>query len=116
MLAILLAVGLGMSARLSACLAPLTEQVARAGELARVNSDTGEQLLEEAWKTWQNCRDFAAAVLDHSPMEEIDGMFAAARTYGLTGIGEAMAAECSRLVEWIQAMAESQKLTWQNLL
>lgn len=112
----LLTVGVGISARLSAYLDPLTEQVAQAADAARTDAVFASGLLEASRQTWKKCRDFTAAVLDHSPMEQIDGLFATAQSYGKSGIWEAMAAECGRLTEWIQAMAESQRLTWRNLL
>ena len=113
----LMAVGLTLSCRMSRIHEPLAQKLTRAAEAARV-SDLSEanQWLEEAWQDWENNRNFSAAVTDHGPMEEIEGLFAAAGYYGLTGDEEEMAAACGRLAALTQAMAESHTLSWWNLL
>lgn len=113
----LLAVGFLLSGRISRSHLPLAQKLTRAAEAARVSDlSLANSLLEEARQDWERNRNFAAAVTDHSPMEQIESFFAAAEYYSQTGDEAELAAACGRLAALTQALAESQMLSWWNLL
>ena len=76
----------------------------------------GNALVEKAYAQWQKSWRSTASVVDHAPMDEADGLFAQLQSYGATGQKEHMAACCARLSSLMEAIAESQALTWWNLL
>jgi hypothetical protein len=49
-------------------------------------------------------------------MDEINGLFAQAKTYLQTGAREDFAATRSRLSQLISAVSDAHKLTWWNLV
>ena len=96
---------------------PLAEKLTRTAEAARASDfSLAQELLEEARQDWNSHRKTLAAVTDHQPMEEIEGLFAAADCYDLADNGEEMAAACAHLAALIQALSESNRLSWWNLL
>ena len=96
---------------------PLAEKLTRTAEAARVsNISLANELLEDARQDWDRHRKALAAMADHQPMEEIEGLFAAADSYGLAEDEEEMAAACAHLAALIRALAESNRLSWWNLL
>lgn len=78
--------------------------------------DAGMRLAKQAQQLWQKRWNTTAAVADHSPMEEIDGLFAQLESYARTGHEEEFAALCSQLSKRVRAMGEAHSLTWYNLL
>ena len=82
-----------------------------AGELA-----AGNALVQEALSLWQKSWHGTASVVDHAPMDEVDGLFAQLQAYSAAGQTHHMAAYCARLSLLIEAIGESQSLTWWNLL
>ena len=76
----------------------------------------GAQLAQTAKEIWQQRRDLTAAVADHGPMEEIDGLFAQAEIYAQTGKETEFAAYCTRIARLVEAVGEAHSLNWQNLL
>ena len=82
-------------------------QAALSGDLeeAKALAKTAQGRWDEAWRK-------VAAVTSHTPMDEIDSLFAQAllRREGVT-----FAAECARLSKLVEACAETHRLTWWNL-
>lgn len=76
----------------------------------------GIALAQQAKQQWQKNWRSSAAVADHAPMDEIDGLFAQLETYGQAGLSETFAAYCARLSQLVSAMGEAHSLTWWNLL
>ena len=96
---------------------PLADKLTRTAEAARAsNLSLAHELLEDARQDWNRRRKVVAAMADHQPMEEIEGLFGAASCYGLADHGEEMAATCAHLAALMRAMAESNRLSWWNLL
>ena len=92
-------------------IAETLEQAASVTDQAAANA-----LLAQALSDWERHWYNTAVVTDHAPMEEVDGLFAQAKSYGQTGKMEDFAALCMRIAQYIRATAESHKPTWWNLL
>lgn len=78
--------------------------------------DAGITLARQAHEVWEQRWNITAAVADHAPMDEIDGLFAQLETYARAGQGADFAALCNRLSKLIDAVGEAHSLTWWNLL
>lgn len=86
-------------------------QAALAGDL-----EQGIRLAEQARKTWDNRWHTVASFADHSPMDEIDSLFAQMEVYGQTENPEDFASHCTRLSMLVAAVGEAHSLNWWNLL
>ena len=80
--------------------------------------DTAEGLAtaQAARRRWHGGRNATAAIADHAPMDEIDGLFAQLEIYGQLRSPMELAAVCARLSALVSAMGEAHQLTWWNLL
>ena len=89
-------------------------------ELSLAETAARERQLEEARhhgrraeSLWQSARPFIAAACDHTPMEEIEGLFA---QLAITRDPDGFAAVCTDLALRIHALEDAHVLNWQNLL
>ena len=73
-------------------------------------------LAETARNQWDAAWHRIAAMADHAPMDEIDGLFAQLRRYQETGVIADFAAYCSRISQLITAVGEAHSFNWWNLL
>lgn len=78
--------------------------------------DRGVALAQTAKQAWERHRPLTATVADHEPMEEIDSLFAQVEIYAQTEQNTEFAAYCTRLARLVEAIGQTHKLTWQNLL
>lgn len=65
---------------------------------------------------WEKGRSLRAVLGDHTPMEEIDDLFAELRIYGAAGEKTEFARTCSALSSRVKAMGEAHRLSWWNIL
>lgn len=111
MLLILLVLSLVTGCCLDRFQSPLTRQLQQAADFARQEEWTQAKTLAENTKeNWQRCREKIACVADHTPMEEIDELFARLSCYD--GDKEEYAAICACLSQRIRAVADAHKLSW----
>ena len=68
--------------------------------------------VRDSWKKWEH---FRACFADHSPMEEIDGLFAEMEIFAAAEEQVHFAATCAALSERMEAMADAHSLGWWNL-
>lgn len=73
-------------------------------------------LTEEARQCWQRSLPFTAMFADHEPIEQIDSCFAQVAIYLRQEDADNFPAACGALARLARAMADSQRLSWQNLL
>jgi hypothetical protein len=92
----------------------LLEQAAAAAELG--NWQQAEELTRQAEGKWQRYHHFTAAFADHTPMDELDGLFAELMIFLKNRESPHFASTCARLPLLAQAMADSHGLQWWNLL
>ena len=80
------------------------------------NLTAGQNTAAKAKASWEACWHASAAVADHAPMDEIDGLLAQVECYGRANQPGDFAACCARLSLLVRAMCEAHALTWWNLL
>lgn len=97
--------------------APGAKDLDQAAALA-LEKDWGkaEALSIRARKNWEKTRPFTASLVDHEPMEEIDGLFAEAAVYAAARDEVSFSATCVYLAELLNAIGESHSLKLWNLM
>lgn len=96
---------------------PICENLDNACKLSREgNTEAATEFARNAYKKWQKSWHGIAALADHSPMDEIDGLFAQAEEYARMGDHKSFAANCARLSKLVTAVAEAHSLSWWNLV
>lgn len=73
-------------------------------------------LVDLANARWTKYHDFTAAFADHTPMDEMDTLLEELEIYGQSRENPHFSATCANLYFIATAFAESQLLTWWNLL
>ena len=79
-------------------------------------TETGTQLAQQARLLWKKNWKVTALAADHSPMDEIDGLFAQLEFFAKTGNMDGLGANCARLTELMEAISDAHALTWWNVL
>ena len=97
------------------------EPIARELELAGTCALAGqwhraETLAEDAEARWEKGAHFRGCFADHTPMEEIDGLFARLLEYCREEDTGEFAAGCRELSRLVKAMTDAHKPNWWNLL
>lgn len=96
---------------------PISEQLEQACDYAFAGQiDTAGDLTRQANTQWEKHWHQLAIVADHSPMDEIDGLFAQANMYARMGSATDLSATCARISKLVDAIAEAHSLTWWNLI
>jgi hypothetical protein len=80
------------------------------------NFETARQYAEEAKNLWEKRKNATATVADHTPMEEIDHLFAETDIYARTEEIPHFAACCAQLAVMIRNMGDAHALNLWNLL
>lgn len=113
----LLAGGIAATWGMDECHEPIARDLANAAETA-VHGDweQGEALMLRARDTWGRSRRFSACFADHTPMEEIDALFAEVEVYAAAREEADFAAGCAALSKKVEAMGQAHGATWWNLL
>ena len=65
---------------------------------------------------WENHWNGTATVADHSPMDDVDALFAEMEIYAESEEEPHFAACCRQLSQRIQAMAGAHRFSWWNIL
>lgn len=76
---------------------------------ARKTVDSAREQWEQGWNLW-------AAFGDHTPMEEIDALFAVLRIHAAAGERTQFAEACAALSQRVEAMGAAHQLSWWNVL
>lgn len=116
-LAILLCVALLVSAVMDRLHAPIAQDLQDAA-LAAKNGDweSAATLAGSAADRWQHCKRFTAALADHSPMDDMEGLFAELEVYLQQREMPHFAATCRHLAYLAGAMGDNHAMSWWNLL
>lgn len=116
-LALLLAIGLFISFAMNRIYTPITNLLEEAAAAAlQENVSDAKEKAEKAKKLWETYKNATATVADHTPMEEIDHLFAEAEIYARTEEVPHFAACCAQLAAMVQAMGDAHALNLWNLL
>ena len=78
--------------------------------------DGGISLGLQATSRWDRHWNGTATVADHSPMDEVDALFAEMEIYAKTEEKPHFAAVCKELSQRIQAFADAHRFSWWNIL
>lgn len=71
---------------------------------------------EEAAQTWQQHWGLRAALGEHTPLEEIDELFAQLKIYSAAGEKTDFAQTCAALSQRMETIANAHSLHWWNIL
>ena len=117
LLVILLVLGLMSTRAMKKIHAPVAQQLTRAAEDTREGSrERGRLNFQAAKETWQAWENFRACFSDHTPVEEIDALFAQLEIYCAAREDTAFAAGCMELAEKVRAIGDAHGLVWWNIL
>lgn len=117
LLAVFLLAGMVISAVMSDAHMPTQDLLQQAADATLSGDfDRGVQIGMEAKDRWEQQWNGTAIVADHSPMDDIDALFAEMEIYAKTGEEPHFAACCRELAQRLQAMAEAHKFSWWNVL
>ena len=117
LLVVMLAMGIFLMGAFSAIHGPLGGQLRKAREAAVAeNWEEAAVCIDQAQESWKKYRHFVAAVADHEPLEEMDGLFARLEVLCHLRQADEFAADCAQLARLCDAMAQSQRISWWNLL
>ena len=84
--------------------------------LNQAAENTDPKLAQKAKNLWDSCHHGIATLADHTPMDEVDGLFRELRIYGRLQEMPHFTALCAHIQECIQSFRESHQLSWWNLL
>jgi len=95
-----------------------TEQLLSQAAEKTLNGDFEEAVAlgQEAKARWDKYWNSTATVADHSPMDDVDALFAEMEIYAKTKEEPHFAACCKELAQRIQAVAEAHRFSWWNIL
>lgn len=117
LLLVLLAGSICVTCAMGQCHEAIARDLSSAAEEA-IHGDWGQgkALLLRAREAWGSTRRFAACFADHTPMEEIDALFAQVEVYAEAREEPDFAAGCAALARKMEAMGQAHGITWWNLL
>lgn len=116
-LALLLAIGLFISFAMNRIYTPITNLLEEAAAAAlQENVSDAKEKAEKAKTLWDKYKNATATVADHTPMEDIDHLFAEMDIYMKADEHPHFAACCAQLAVKIQNMGDAHKLNLWNLL
>lgn len=117
LLAILLALGLFIQTATQRNSIPVASALHNAADSALSGRwKAAEHYSSLATDRWKSRWHATAALADHQPMEDIDGLLAQLPVYAAAEDAEEFAAACSDLARRVEAMADAHALHWWNLL
>lgn len=95
----------------------ISSLIAQAEEASlRGDWDQSDSLIRQAKGQWEAHWGLSASLTDHSPMEQVDSLFEQLDVYLRARDPVGCGGLCAQLGKALEAIAESQSLTWWNLL
>lgn len=117
LLLVLLGGGLGAACAMEKAQTPVIGALSRASREALAgNWQQAGKHAAMAQAQWEDNWEAVASLADHSPMEEIDGLFAELGVFLHTREDVHFSATCARLCKQLRAMSEAHTVNWHNLL
>ncbi len=116
-LLVFLVLGIVVAVSMDIACEPIAQQLeAAAREALFGDLEKGISMAAEVKAGWSATWRGMATVADHTPIDEIEGLFAEMEVYAHARDGEHFAACCAQLSRLMEAMADAHALTWWNLL
>ena len=75
-----------------------------------------QSFSQQAQQLWQRHHHFTAAFADHTPMDELDGLFAELLIFSAKQESPHFESTCARLIQATRSMADSHGIQWWNIL
>ena len=100
----------------NACQQPIRDLDRAAEAATEENWNLAAALITRAKKDWQQHRKLAAALVNHSPLEQIDTGFAQLDTYIAAADSVQFSALCACLEQSLKLLHQSHTFHWWNLL
>ena len=116
-LLLLLAAGIFCSLSMQKIHRGISQQLRQAAQYAQ-NGQWQQACTQaqQARQAWETARNMTAATADHTPMDEIEGLFAQLEVYTTQQQPADFAATCLLLAKLTDAIGANHRLNWQNLL
>ena len=116
-LALFLVLGLLVSYMMQQVTQPISGLLEQAADAALSgDGDQGQLLARQAEKRWKSGWKVVALAVDHSPMDEIDGLFAQINFFARIDDRAQFGACCARVAELVEAVSDAHVCTWWNIL
>ena len=116
-LVVFLILGIVIAGAMDKAHLPTGELLTQAAEMTLNGEfEKGVALGMEAKTQWEKKWSGTAAVADHSPMDEVDALFAEMEIYARTGEEPHFAACCKELAQRVRSVADAHRFSWWNLL
>ena len=116
-LAVLLAMGIGLLWGSSVFFEELSEDLRQAGELALAgNWQAAGEKVEKSREKWEAYRPFWASFTDHEPVEQMQNLFSQLELYQARQLEVDFAAVCHNLIHLAEAIDEAHSLRWWSVL
>lgn len=117
LLLLLLGVGLTVSAGMDRIHLGIRDSLRQAQAAAHAEDwPTAQALVDRAYGDWQRYHPITASFADHTPMDELDTLFAELQIFSQQKEMPHFSAVCGHLAEAAASMANNHRLTWWNLL
>lgn len=117
LLVVLLAVGIFSTWQMQRSHGPMAEDIRQARVMAQAGQwEMAEECVSRAKRGWEKSWGISASFSDHEPMERINALFAQLEVCG--GIRETASycLICAQLQQELEAMGETHRFVWWNLL
>ncbi|MBQ8881121.1 MAG: DUF4363 family protein [Oscillospiraceae bacterium] len=116
-LAVFFSLGLAVSVFAGRAHQPTGKLLEQAAEKTLAGDfEGGVALAMEAKERWKKQWNGTASIADHSPMDEVDALFAEMEVYARTGEEPHFAACCKELAQRLEAIAGAHRFSWWNVL
>lgn len=116
-LAVLLTGGTVVTCSMNATHSQISHTLQQAADTAMAGDlNKAVELAADAKQQWERHWRFTAAFADHTPMDELDSLFAEMEIFAEARDMPHFAVCCASLAKAAQAMADSHNLSWWNLL
>ena len=116
-LAVLLAMGIGLLWGSSVFFEELSQDLQQAGDFALAgNWQAAGEKVEKSREKWEAYRPFWASFTDHEPVEQMQNLFSQLELYRTRQLEVEFAAVCRNLVHVAEAIDEAHGLRWWSVL
>ena len=116
-LVVFLVLGFAVSVAMDNAHEPACDLLTQAADMTLAgNFEEAIPLAMEAKDRWEQAWNGTAVVADHSPMDDVDALFAEMVTFAESGEQPHFASCCRELAKRVQAVSEAHKFSWWNVL
>ncbi len=117
LLVALLISGLGVTVLMDRVHSPIADNLEQAAmEVSAGDWNRGEGFFGQAKGDWEKWSHVRSCFADHTPVEEIDALFAQLQVYGAAREDAAFSAGCMELAKKVAAVGDAHGLYWWNVL